>query len=85
MVCEKLARIVGVAINAFAPDRIILGGGVMNAGKIIIDTTWKYVSRYSLAGSRKGLRLVQARCGENAGVIGAAQLVFEEMGLDKNV
>ncbi|MGB7569838.1 MAG: ROK family protein [Chitinivibrionales bacterium] len=85
MVCEKLARIVGVTINAFAPDRVILGGGVMNAGKIIIDTTWKYVSRYSLSGSRSRCALVKARCGEKAGVIGAAQLVFEEMGRDKNV
>ncbi len=85
MVCEKLARIVGVAINAFAPDRIVLGGGVMNAGKVIIDTTRKYVSRYSLSGSRGRCTLAKARCGENAGVIGAAQLVFEEMGRNKNV
>jgi glucokinase len=76
-VCDKLARIVGVIINSFAPERIVLGGGVMNAGKIIIDTTWKNVSKYSLTTSRKNCKLVLAKCGEHAGVIGAAQLVFE--------
>jgi len=85
MVCEKLARVVGIVINAFAPDRIILGGGVMNAGTAIIDTTWKYVTRYSLPGSRDHCKLVRARCGQNAGVIGAAQLVFEGPIGNKNV
>jgi glucokinase len=85
MVCEKLARIVGVIINAFAPDRIILGGGVMNAGTTVIDTTRKYVSRYCLPGSRDHCKLVRARCGQNAGVIGAAQLVFEGPIGNKNV
>jgi Transcriptional regulator/sugar kinase len=77
MVCEKLARTIGMVINAFAPDRIVLGGGVMKAGKIIIDTTWKYVARYSLPDSLKRCRLVRAQCGDNAGVIGAAHMVFE--------
>jgi glucokinase len=85
MVCEKLARVVGIVINAFAPDRIILGGGVMNAGTAIIDMTWKYVTRYSLPGSRDHCKLVRARCGQNAGVIGAAQLVFEGPIGNKNV
>jgi glucokinase len=79
-VCEKLARIIGVAINAFAPDRVVLGGGVMNAGTIIINTTRKYVPLYSLSGSREGCTLLKAKCGENAGAIGAAQMVFEQMG-----
>ena len=78
-VCDKLARTLGVIINTLSPERIVLGGGVMNAGRIIIDTTWKKVPRYCLADSRKNCRLVGAGLGERAGVIGAAQLVFEKM------
>jgi glucokinase len=78
-VCDKLARTLGVIINTLSPERIVLGGGVMNAGSIIIDTTWEKLPRYCLADSRKNCRLVSAGLGERAGVIGAAQLVFEKM------
>jgi glucokinase len=78
-VCDKLARTLGVIINTLTPERIVLGGGVMNAGRIIIDTARKKVPRYCLADSLKNCTLVCAGLGERAGVIGAAQLVFEKM------
>jgi glucokinase len=79
LVCDKLARIIGIMVNALSPDRIILGGGVMMAGKVIIDTTAKYVPRYCLKEIWRRCKLVRAQCGENAGVLGAAQLVFEDL------
>ncbi len=79
MVCDKLARIIGIIVNALSPDRIILGGGVMMAGQVIIDTTAKYVPRYCFEAIWRHCELVIAQCGENAGVLGAAQLVFEDL------
>lgn len=78
-VCDKLARVIGIMVNALSPDRIILGGGVMMAGQVIIDTTAKYVPRYCLKEIWGRCKLVRAQCGENAGVLGAAQLVFEDL------
>jgi len=78
-VCDKLARIIGVIVNTLSPERIVLGGGVMNAGRVIIDTTRKKLPRYCLIDSRNNCTLVCAGLGDQAGVIGAAQLVFEKM------
>ncbi len=79
MVCEKLARALGIIVNALSPDRIILGGGVMMAGQVIINTVSKYVPNNCWKDVWQRCELVAAQCGENAGVIGAAQLVFEDI------
>jgi glucokinase len=79
IVCEKLARVIGIMVNTLSPDRIILGGGVMMAGQVIIDTVSKYVPQNCWKDVWQHCELVIAKCGENAGVIGAAQLVFEDL------
>ena len=79
MVCEKLARVIGIMVNTLSPDRIILGGGVMMAGQVIVDTVSKYAPQNCWKEVWERCELVIAQCGENAGVIGAAQLVFEDL------
>jgi len=46
IICDKLARAIGIVANILAPDRFVLGGGVMMSGDIIVDTVKKYVARY---------------------------------------
>lgn len=75
--CRKLARAIGVCLNAFAPDRVVLGGGVMMAGRIIIDTVNKYLPRYCWQSICERCDIVAAQCGEDAGVLGAAALAFD--------
>jgi len=76
--CDMLARAVGMTINALSPDRVVLGGGVMSAGRIIIDTVKKYLPRYSMPQILEKCAIVAAELGEDAGVIGAAAMAFEE-------
>jgi glucokinase len=78
-VCDHLARAVGVVIDTLAPDRIVLGGGVMQAGQVIVDTVAKYVPLYCWPTICERCDIVQAACGDSAGVVGAAALVFDEM------
>ena len=78
--CDLLARAFGMMENALAPDRIVLGGGVMMAGKIIIDTVNKHLPKYCFSMIREKCTIVAAELGEDAGVIGAAAMVFEEFG-----
>jgi glucokinase len=77
-VCEKLARAVGIIVNALSPDRIILGGGVMMAGQVIVDTVSRYVPMFCWPEVWKRCDMAIAQLGENAGVLGAAGLVFED-------
>jgi len=76
-ICHKLSRAIGILANTFAPDRFVLGGGVMQAGTIILDTVKKYTPLYCWPAIWERCDIVAAQCGENAGVLGAASLVFE--------
>jgi glucokinase len=75
--CEMLARAVGMAITTLSPDRVVLGGGVMMAGPIIIDTVKKYLPRYTMKEMLEKCVLAAAELGEDAGVVGAAAMAFE--------
>jgi glucokinase len=77
-VCEKLARAIGIMVNALSPDRIILGGGVMMAGQVIVDTVSRYVPHFCWPEIWKRCDIAIAQLEENAGVLGAAGLVFED-------
>jgi len=78
-VCDMLARAIGITLNTLSPDRVILGGGVMMAGQIIIDTVAQYTPRYCWPSIWERCEIVAAQAGEDAGVLGAGAMVFEEM------
>ena len=50
----------------------------MMAGRIIIDTVKKHLPRYSLKEILEKCDIVAAELGEDAGVMGAAAMAFEE-------
>ncbi len=76
-VCKYLAVAIGGVINSLNPDTILLGGGVMEAGEIIIDNIKKKLPLYSHAMMLERCRILPAKLGENAGVTGCGALVFE--------
>ncbi len=78
--CEMLARAIGITLNTLSPDRVVLGGGVMMAGQVIIDTVSKYVPKHCWPIIWEKCDLVIAKLGEDAGVLGAAGMVFDEFG-----
>ncbi len=78
-VCDRLARAVGVVIDTLAPDRVVLGGGVMQAGQVIVDEVARHVPKYCWPNICERCEIVLAECGDAAGVLGAAALVFDEM------
>ncbi len=75
---DMLARAIGIVINVLSPDRIVLGGGVMMAGEVIIDSVKRHIPRYCWKDIWQRCDLTIAKLGEDAGVLGAGALVFEE-------
>lgn len=65
-------------INVFNPERIIIGGGVANAGKLIFDPMLKVIKERALPVSYQNVKVVKAKLGEDAGVVGAAMLAIQE-------
>lgn len=78
--CDMLGRLIGIICNAFSPDRIVLGGGVMKSGAIITNTVAKYAAMNCWPMVWEKCDLVEAKLSEDAGVLGAAAMVFDRYG-----
>ncbi len=62
------------------PEAIIIGGGVAKAGDLIFDPITKYLSEQLSGPFKDDLRLIPARFGNEAGIIGAAALGLDTAG-----
>ena len=76
---EETGRYLGIGIasliNIFNPEKIVIGGGVANAGKFIFDPLCRTIQERALPIASQDTKVVRAKLGEEAGVIGAAMLV----------
>ncbi len=77
---ELIGSRLGVALasltNIFNPEVIVIGGGVIAAGELLLEPARRVVAERSLPPSRDEVRIVAARFGVEAGMIGAAALAF---------
>jgi len=73
----KLGIMLTGVINFINPERIIIGGGVANAGKFLFGPLGMTINKRAMKIQRKSVKIVKARLGEDAGVIGAAVLAKE--------
>jgi glucokinase len=74
---ERLgAGLVSLA-NAFDPEVIVVGGGVMAAGELLLGPARSVLARRALPPIRARVRVVPARFGDDAGLIGAGLAAFE--------
>ena len=83
-VIELIGSRLGVAIasfvNIFNPEVVVIGGGVIAAGELLLAPARAVVAERALPPSRDEVRIVAARFGVEAGMIGAAAMAFD--GLD---
>ncbi|MDI6870129.1 MAG: ROK family protein [Bacillota bacterium] len=65
---------IGVAnlVAAFDPDRVVIGGGLANLGKRLLDPVRQLVRREVLPPAGERVEIVQATLGAFSGVVGAA-------------
>ena len=64
-------------INTFAPQKVVIGGGISEAGPFYIDMITEAVSRYVMPDCSRYTEIVGASLGNTAGCLGAASLVFK--------
>jgi glucokinase len=72
---NKAAKYIGIGIanlnNILNPDIFVIGGGVSNMGRLLLDPVKHWAKQYSMDASRKSLIIVPAKLKNNAGVMGA--------------
>jgi predicted NBD/HSP70 family sugar kinase len=81
-VMDETGRYLGIAIaNILAcldPELVIIGGGIAQAGSVLIDPIKNYLDTYHKELS-KNTKVVQAKLGEEAFSIGAATFVLHRV------
>jgi glucokinase len=66
-------------IYIFTPEVIILGGGISAGINLFLPSTQAEIEKRVLAGSRIGLKIVPAKLGNQAGMVGAAKLAWDKV------
>jgi glucokinase-like ROK family protein len=75
LIGETLATLV----NAYNPSLVIVGGGVAQAGEILIGAIREAIYRRSRSLATRNLQIVRAEMGRTAGLVGAARAVTDEL------
>ena len=80
---QEAARHLGIClsgiVNFLNPQAIVIGGGVSGAGRFILDTVRKVIKTRSMPVQAKTVKILKAKLGSDAGIIGAAFLVKEAL------
>lgn len=83
-VVRKAAYYTGIAvanlINILSPEAVVLGGGLVEAMEsLYLDEVKKAVSAHAMPFLRKGVKVVPAKLGDDAVVLGAGRLIQEHL------
>lgn len=80
---ERLGTRLGVGIagllNAFAPEQVVIGGGLSRAGDLFLDAARREAGDRALPAIFERVSISLARAGPAAGVIGAGLLAAHEL------
>jgi glucokinase len=76
------AKYIGIGIgnlnNILNPDIFVIGGGVSNMGRLLLDPVKSWARKYSMEASRKSLIIVPAKLKNEAGVMGAIAICLKD-------
>jgi glucokinase len=66
-------------VNLFNPQLIVIGGGVTNIGEVLFGPVQRAIDRHAFPKSAQAVRVVRAKLGDNAGVLGAVAVALAQM------
>lgn len=65
-------------VNIFSPQKVIIGGGISEAGQFYIDELTKRVKKTAIPVSFSNTEIVAATLGNKAGLLGACANAFQK-------
>ncbi len=82
---ESYGRDLGIGLTSLiyvlTPEAIVIGGGVSASAEFFFPTALAEIERRVLPSSRADLQLLRAELGNQAGMVGAAKLAWQKVGL----
>jgi len=77
LIGSRLGVAIASYVNIFNPQVVVIGGGVIGAGELLLGPARQQVAERALPPSRDVVRIVAARFGVEAGMLGAAALAID--------
>lgn len=74
---KYLGRGIATVANLLSPELVILGGGVSNAGDLLMEPLMQEFNRHTMEAIKDGISVEVASLGIDAGVIGAVALALD--------
>lgn len=74
---QRLAVALTGVVNLFNPDCIVVGGGISNAGRTLFASIKKTIRERAMPVQADYVKVLKAKLGPDAGIIGAAIMVKE--------
>jgi glucokinase len=74
---HKLGHTLGSVINLLDIRKIVVGGGMSQAGEFILEPARQTMHEAVMVGMKEDVELVRETLGNEAGMLGAARLVFQ--------
>ena len=78
--CDFLGHGIAGFINIFSPQKVVIGGGISQAGEFYISKVREAAMKYAMRDCAANTEIVAAELGNRAGCLGAASLVFGQAG-----
>ncbi len=66
-------------IDILNPEMVVIGGGIAQAGDILLDPIRRTVTATAIRSLAKSCRIVPAELGDNAGVFGGAAIILQTL------
>ncbi len=76
---DYMATGIASLVNIFSPQRVIIGGGISEAGDFYIGRIAERVKAIAIPVAHEFTQIVPALLGNKAGLLGSASKVFEKM------
>ena len=73
-ICTDLGQGLAMAVNAFAPDVIVIGGGVSNAGRVLFEPLRRETRRFLMPVHHPHLKIAPAKLKSRSVLLGAVAL-----------
>ncbi|MFB9991135.1 ROK family protein [Deinococcus oregonensis] len=75
---DLMAAGVASIVNAFDPERVVIGGGITNFGDLLFPPLRQRVTQRTMPALMSGVEICPAVFAENVGILGAAAVAFRE-------
>lgn len=76
---ENVGLVLAGIVNVLNPELIVIGGGIANAGNLIMKSIRETVKKRAVPVARDIVKIEFSKLGDDAGILGAAALCMKEV------